>query len=132
VLNLIGDARFLVFPSTCYETFGLSIVEAFAKGTPVVASKLGAMKELVSHGRTGLQFCSGDPDELAAKVQELWGDGDALERMRSHARSEFEAKYTADKNYQFLIGIYEQVLGRTPRALGGGSEPIEEVACELV
>ncbi|MBL7042540.1 MAG: glycosyltransferase, partial [Pirellulaceae bacterium] len=48
VLDLIGDARFLVFPSICFETFGLTTVEAFAKGTPVVASRLGAMQELVS------------------------------------------------------------------------------------
>jgi glycosyltransferase involved in cell wall biosynthesis len=117
VLNLIGDARVLVFPSTCFETFGLSIVEAFAKGTPVIASRLGAMAELVSHGHTGVQFCPGDPDDLAARTQQLWDDCDALELMRRNARGEFEAKYTADKNYQLLIRIYEQVLGRAPRAL---------------
>ena len=132
VLKLIGDARVLVFPSTCCETFGLSIVEAFAKGTPVIASRLGAMRELVSHGHTGLHFCPGDPDDLAARTQELWDDCDALELMRRNARSEFEAKYTTDKNYQLLIRIYEQVLGRAPRALEEGPEPIAEMARELV
>jgi glycosyltransferase involved in cell wall biosynthesis len=132
VLSLIGDARVLVFPSTCFETFGLSIVEAFAKGTPVIASRLGAMQELVSHGHTGLHFCPGDPDDLAARTQELSDDCDALELMRRNARREFEAKYTADKNYQLLTRIYEQVLGRAPRALEEGPEPIAEVGREVV
>ncbi|MBL7044685.1 MAG: glycosyltransferase family 4 protein, partial [Pirellulaceae bacterium] len=91
---------------------------AFAKGTPVVASRLGAMQELVSDGHTGLHFRSGDADDLAAKVQRLWNDRSALGRMRSHARDEFEAKYTAEANYEMLLSIYEQVLRSNGRASG--------------
>ncbi len=116
VLDLIGDARLLVFPSNCYETFGLSIVEAFAKGTPVVASRLGAMQELISDGYTGLCFRSGDADDLSAKVQQLWSNHSELARMRSQVRGEFEAKYTADANYEMLMSIYGQVLNNTSRA----------------
>jgi len=123
VLDLIGDARFLVFPSTCFETFGLSTVEAFAKGTPVVASRLGAMQELVSNGHTGLHFRPGDADDLAAKVNRLWNDGGVLGRMRLHARDEFEAKYTADANYEMLLSIYEQVLDKRPWATGNSLTP---------
>ena len=50
VYALIGQAKFLLCPSNCYENFGRVIVEAFVKGTPVVASDLGAMAELVDHG----------------------------------------------------------------------------------
>ena len=47
VLSIVGDATMLVMPSVWYETFGRTIAEAFARGTPVVASDMGAMAELV-------------------------------------------------------------------------------------
>ena len=55
----VKRARFLIVPSGSYETFGMCIAEAFACGTPVICSRLGAMQELVSDGRTGLHFSAG-------------------------------------------------------------------------
>src|SRR5438270_8986181 len=52
-LEILGKARCLIFPSVAYESFGMGIIEAFACGVPVVASRHGAMQELVEHGRTG-------------------------------------------------------------------------------
>jgi glycosyltransferase involved in cell wall biosynthesis len=111
VSALVGEATFLVCPSNCYETFGLVIVEAFAKGTPVIASNLGAMAELVDHGRTGFHFKPGNAIDLASTVQRLLADVPALHRMRHAARTEFELKYTVKRNYQALMDIYRQVLG---------------------
>lgn len=110
VLSVIGDAAFLVMPSVWYETFGRTIVEAFAKGTPVIASNLGAMAELVDNGRTGLRFEPGDPDDLVAKIRELLLDPTKLTRMRHAARAEFEQKFTAERNYEMLLGIYDKAL----------------------
>lgn len=113
VLAMIGDAAFLVFPSEWYETFGRVGAEAYAKGTPVIASDLGAMAELVDHERTGLRFTPGDPADLAAKVQQFLAlPDDRRAQMRAAARAEFEAKYTADRNYRMLIDIYQAVLAR--------------------
>ena len=58
-LMRIKEACFLVVPSKCYETFTLTIAEAFACGTPVICSRLGAMQEIVDDRRTGLHFTSG-------------------------------------------------------------------------
>lgn len=115
VLDVIGGASCLVMPSVWYETFGRTIIEAYAKGTPVVASRLGAMAELVDEGRTGLLFDAGDPDALAAAVDRLLADPAALARMRPACRQEFEAKYTAATNYRQLIGIYERARGEAAR-----------------
>jgi glycosyltransferase involved in cell wall biosynthesis len=112
VYALIGEALFLLCPSTCYETFGRVIVEAFAKGTPVIASNLGAMAELVEHGRTGLRFEPGNAIDLAAQIQRLLADPSALLRMRQAARQEYEQRYTVRPNYRRLMTIYEQVLMR--------------------
>lgn len=108
VYKLMGEAAFLVFPSQWYETFGRVAIEAFAKGTPVIASNIGAIAELVDSGRVGLHFRPGDSEDLAAKVEWVLAHPAELAQMRREARTEFEAKYTAQKNYQRLIEIYTQ------------------------
>ncbi len=106
------DASMLVFPSEWYETFGRVAAEAFAAATPVVAADIGAVAELVEEGRTGLRFRPGDPTHLAAQVEWLLSHPDVHERMRREARSEFEARYTADRNYGMLMEIYGRALER--------------------
>jgi glycosyltransferase involved in cell wall biosynthesis len=106
VYRLMGGATFLVFPSEVYETFGRVAIEAFARGTPVVASKIGAIAELVEHGHTGLHFRPGDPNDLAAQVKWASRHPEELGHMRKAARAEFEAKYTARRNYELLMEIY--------------------------
>jgi len=108
--DLVGDARFLVFPSEWYETFGRVAIEAFGKGTPVLASDLGAMSELVEDGRTGLLFRSANAQSLADAVHKLADNPDRLASMRNAARSEFEAKYTADENGRALETVYRAAI----------------------
>ncbi|MBS0017849.1 MAG: glycosyltransferase family 4 protein [Arthrospira sp. SH-MAG29] len=113
VYKLMGEAMVLIFPSKWYETFGRVAVEAFAKGTPVIASNLGAIAELVEHGRTGLLFKPGDPISLTEQVDSLISHPEKLPQMRQEARAEFEAKYTAPQNYQQLKSIYQLVLSKS-------------------
>ena len=115
--DVVGGASVLVLPSLWYETFGRVAVEAFAKGTPVVASDLGAMAELVEPGRTGLLFKPGDADDLVRQVRALLSDAAGLARMRVEARREFEAKYTARQNAQQLLDVYERAA-RVARSRG--------------
>jgi len=106
----IRGARFLVFSSEWYENFPLTILESFASGVPVVSSRLGAMQEIVEDGRTGLHFTPGDADDLAAKVEWVWNHPEQMRAMGRAARGEYEAKYTADKNYEALMEIYRHTL----------------------
>ncbi|HUL35061.1 MAG TPA: glycosyltransferase family 4 protein [Candidatus Eisenbacteria bacterium] len=103
-------ARFLVFPSEWYEGLPLTIVEAFACGVPVLASRIGSMIELVDDGRTGLLFNSGDPRDLAAKVEWAWYHTEQMEEMGRNARMEFQLKYTAERNYQLLSEIAHRAM----------------------
>ncbi len=121
VYRLMGDAAFLVVPSWWYEAFPLVLVEAFAKGTPVVASNLGAMAEVVDNGRTGLLFRAGDAEDLAAKVEWMTTHPAEVRRMRDEARAECLAKYTAERIFAALMEIYERAIegraaGIEPRA----------------
>ncbi len=110
VYKLVGEAAFLVLPSQCYENFPRVVIEAFAKGTPVIVSKLGAMAAIVDDGRTGLHFKPGDPVDLAATVRRILGESLELARMRQAARRKFEQNYTADSNHKTLMTIYEKAL----------------------
>ena len=117
-------ARFLVFPSSVYETFSLTLVEAFATGLPVIAPSHGAARELVDDRRTGLHFTAGDPRDLRAKVKYAWENSTELEAFGREGRREFEARYTADQNFQSLMAIYESVM-RSSRARPIGASGIE-------
>jgi glycosyltransferase involved in cell wall biosynthesis len=108
----IKGARFVVWPSEGYnETFGLVAIEAFACGVPVIASRIGAMMEIVEDGRTGLHFIPGDAQDLAAKVEWAWTHPREMEAMGNFARAEYQAKYTAEQNYPLLLQIYKQAQG---------------------
>jgi glycosyltransferase involved in cell wall biosynthesis len=116
VYDLMGKAAFLILPSQCYENFPRVVVEAFAKGTPAIVSKLGAMAEIVDDGRNGLHFKPGDPMDLAEKVRRMLANPFTLKRMRQAAREKFDENFTAEANHKILMAIYE-------RAIGGHSEP---------
>lgn len=110
VLELMKDARALLIPSVWYEGLPRVIVEAYAAGLPVIASDLGAMSSLIEHGRTGLHFRPGDPEDLAAQV--TWAYTHPLEfaAMRHAARAEFTAQYAPDRNYDLLMAIYARAI----------------------
>jgi len=106
----IKKARFLIFASEWYETFGLTMIEAFACGVPVICSRMGAMQELVDDGRTGLHFNPGDARDLAEKVEWAWNHPERMREMGQEARREYENKYTADSNYPRLMEIYRHAI----------------------
>ena len=110
VSRLMSKTQFLVVPSECYEA-GLPIVilEAFSHGIPVLASRLGAMQELVKEGMTGMLFEAGNAKDLSEKIAWLLArPGDCL-RMGQEARKVYLARYTPDKNYSQLMQIYSAV-----------------------
>ncbi len=110
VYELMGQAKALIFPSLCFEGLPRTIVESFAKGTPVIASNLGSMSSLISHQKTGLHFTPGDTQELANQVDWMLNNPENWQRMRILARQEFEAKYTAKANYRKSMEIYTNLI----------------------
>jgi glycosyltransferase involved in cell wall biosynthesis len=110
VIALMKEAFVLIMPSVWYENFPVVVAEAYAVGLPIIASDLGSLASLVDSGRTGLHFHSGDPGDLAGKVEWLLVHPAEHKRMRQEARSEFEARYTPERNYQMLMDIYETAL----------------------
>jgi glycosyltransferase involved in cell wall biosynthesis len=112
VHEVLRKARVLIFPSAWYEPFGMILAEAFACGVPAIASRLGAMAEIVHDGQTGLHFAPGDPNDLAAKVLWAFTHPERLEQMAHRARYTFESKYRAEENYEMLRSIYQIAIER--------------------
>ena len=115
VSALMKDARIVIVPSICFEIGPLTVLEAFAAGTPVIASDLGSMAERVTHGRTGLLFRPGDAEDLARQVRWAFDRPEELRAMRANARREYEEKYTAERNYKMLMAIYEMAIENSQR-----------------
>ena len=109
-MRLVGEASFLVFPSRWYETFGRVGAEALARGTPVIASKIGAAQDLVDHGRTGLLVRPGHAEDLVDAVRWAINHPRELAAMRPRARAAFKAKYAAGPVYDELMQIYRRAL----------------------
>ena len=110
VMKEMADAAFLIMPSECYEGFPLVLVEAFAQGLPVIASRLGAMAEIVEDGVTGLHFAPGDAEDLADKVRWAAEHIDEMREMGANARRVYEEKYTPEINYRQLMAIYQAAI----------------------
>ena len=103
-------AECLIFPSEWYEGFPMTLVEAFAAGLPVIASRLGGMTEIIQDGETGLLFSPGDPQDLASKITALRQAPDVRRKISSACRRRFLSKYGSDANHEMLLQIYEQAV----------------------
>jgi glycosyltransferase involved in cell wall biosynthesis len=118
VLGEMRNAMALVIPSIWYEGFPVSVVEAYATGLPVIASGIGALPELVKHGRTGLVFETGDARGLSEAVLRLDGDAEMQSQMRNLCRQEFVELYGEERNLRLLMEIYETAIKRRGRVAG--------------
>ena len=103
-------ATALVLPSICYENCPMVLVEAFAAGLPVVASRTESLAEAIEEGVTGLLFEPGSHTELAEKL--LWATEhpSEMQRMGRAARAKFLIAYAAPANYQALMEIYRSAV----------------------
>jgi len=103
-------ARMLVVPSTWFETFGIVAGEAMAHGVPVVASRIGALAEVVDDGVTGLHFETGDARDLAAKLTELWDDPDRCNELGAHGREKVLRAFSPATHYAGLVAAYAKAI----------------------
>lgn len=106
---VLASSDVVVVPSLT-ETFGLVALEAMAVGTPVVASRVGGLPELVDDGVTGILVPPSSPDALAGAVQRLLLDADLRSRLGQAARHRAR-RYRLTAAVDKYQRIYEEVLG---------------------
>jgi alpha-maltose-1-phosphate synthase len=116
---LYRGAQVLVLPSvhvTCYgreipvsELLGLSCIEAMASGTPVVASSVGGLPEVVDHGVTGFLVEPGNSSELRERLAQILGDRRLAERLGQNARERFLEKFTWEACAERCLSAYSEL-----------------------
>lgn len=111
VLAKLETARCLVFPSECYETFGLSVSEAAARGVPAIVSAATAAAERVEHGRTGWHFRTGDVEDLVAQLRHVRDDSVVSAAGTAAYEAFWNRPHTRDIHTERLLGVYDDVLG---------------------
>ena len=109
------DAQFLVMPSIWYEGFPMTIVEAYAAGLPVLASRIGSLAEIVEDGRTGRHFAAGDSTDLSRIVNELAVRPETVSDYGRAARQAYENRYSPAQGLATLEAIYDAALAEASR-----------------
>jgi glycosyltransferase involved in cell wall biosynthesis len=118
--DLHRSAAVFVLPTVkqdCYgrhfaisELLGLSLLEAMASGTPVVASGLDALPEVLRHGETGFLVTPGDVDELRDRLARLLGDRALAARMGRRGRELLLEQFTWEACAQRCLAAYDELL----------------------
>jgi glycosyltransferase involved in cell wall biosynthesis len=98
-----------VVPSRWYENLPNSVLESYAVGTPVLASKIGSLTEMILEGQTGGLFEAGNADDLARKLCELTQDRSRLKSMGEVCKRMIESKYSRMAHLAKLESLFKTV-----------------------
>ncbi len=123
--RLMGQAAALVMPSveeTCYgrhlrisELLGLTALEALACGTPVIASRIGGLPEVVEDGVNGWLFSAGNEESLREHISTLLADRTLVERLGGAGRERVLDRFTWHHCAVRCLAAYQDVLRPAPR-----------------
>lgn len=101
------QSRALIFPSIWYEGMPMTILESFSLGTPVIASDLGSMTEIIETNTTGILFPPNDIKRLEESLDSIVMMSDEkYYEMRENVKDEHNRKYSENQAYNDLINIY--------------------------
>lgn len=112
VCELLGRATALIFPSEWSEPFGRAVIEAFSKGTPVIAADTPVVRTLVSHSSNGWLYRVGSSGALVEAVRRMMSDPMRLVEMRACARETYLQNYTPELNYLQMMEIFHRAISR--------------------
>jgi glycogen(starch) synthase len=123
---LFHYADVVVVPST-YEPFGIVALEAMAAGTPLVASRVGGLAEIVHHGENGLLAEPDDPDSLAEQIDTLLRDRTLGQRLTQAAKAEVQDRYAWSTIAQSTSDVYADVLAAHAKPGAAPVQPLQNV-----
>lgn len=105
--SLIQNCRFTVLPSVWNEVFGLSILESFACGKPVIAARIGGIPEVIDNEKNGLLVKANNPSELVNAIRKLWNNFDQCKKIGEQARNDAVKKFNPDNHLRAMLSIYK-------------------------
>ncbi|MFH0701999.1 MAG: glycosyltransferase family 4 protein [bacterium] len=95
-----------ILPCNWFEAFGLTIIESFTYGKPVIASNIGAIPEIIENHKNGITFEPGNVDKLANAIEKFYLNNDLAVEMGKNGRIKAEIKYNSEAHYSKLMKIY--------------------------
>ena len=98
--------------SSIQESFGLTVLEAFAAGTPVVSTRCGGPEEIIRHGIDGYLVPIGDADALAARIGELIDAPATAAKFATAGRANFQEQFTVEAYTSALERVIETTFHR--------------------
>lgn len=102
----LGSAVALIVPSLWFEGFPMVVLEAYALGTPVIASRIGSLAEIVEDGITGLLVEPNDPDALAQAMRWAIAHPARMRDLGAAARERYEGGYRGARHLELLLEAY--------------------------
>lgn len=99
-----------------YESFGMSIIEAMAMGLPVVATRVGAVPDLISNGSNGLLVDAANSSAIADAIGLLFNNPSLRNSISHAAHNMVYANYSCEMICSALMRIYEDLLAKAPRS----------------
>ena len=110
ILNEMRRATAVAVPSLWYEGFPMVVLEAFACATPIIASRIGALAEIIEHGKTGFLVSAGHSTELGESAVKILQNPDMSRQFGRSARQTFLSRYTPKINLQMIEAIYKRAI----------------------
>ena len=109
-MDILKGSKFLVIPSQCYENFPYAVLESFALGKPVIASRIGGIPELVKNWETGLLVEPGNPELLSLKISFLLKHPEKAEVIGKNAREFVSREINSENHYLKLMEVYKLAI----------------------
>ena len=110
IIDYLKRCKALLLCSIWYEGLPFTIMEAFSTGTPVIASRLGAMEESIEDGYNGLLFTPGDTNDLERTIRRFEHSSELQKEISLQTRKTYEEKYTPQIHYRLLMDVYTKVI----------------------
>lgn len=104
----LDGAGFSLAPSECYDNQPFAVLEAFAAGRPVIATRIGGLPEIVRDGVTGLLVSPHSPDELAGAMRRLWLDPNLTRELGTNAFRDAREKFALPAQVSKVVALYEE------------------------
>jgi glycosyltransferase involved in cell wall biosynthesis len=108
-LEAYTDADIYVLPSR-YETFPMSVLEAYACSKPVIASNVGGLKELILNGETGLLFESENIEQLANNILSLINDREKSKKIGIKGKQFVYDNFSIERITDVLVNCYKKII----------------------
>lgn len=109
-LSIVKRAEFVVFPSIWYEGCSMVEIETESLGKGIIATDLGFSREAIQNGINGYKVPLGRVNSFESMIKELWSDQKQIKVLGINARTDYEAKYLPEDNYQQIMRIYGDVI----------------------